>query len=140
MQGDLQAFDHCARVLQIAAAASTDNPPRIQVDLRLIPFLPNCPSILIVDEHDVQLIVPTRIDGPGDDFADQALLGILALQDKARGSSISWPFIDLFQRLSNFSVPIIKVEGAAVPGVEVAPVEPPPVQILADGEPHLAEG
>jgi hypothetical protein len=123
MIGDLQAFDHCARVLQIAYEARMDSPRRIQVDLRLIPFLPNCPSVLIVDDDDVQFTIPTRTDGPGDDFAALGLLGILAMKDKARGSGITWPFVDLLERLKDDSVPITKVEGAEVPGVEVAPVD-----------------
>ena len=135
MSGDVQAFNHCARILQIAAGAARDRPVRIRVDLRVIPFLPNCPSVLIVDDEDVQFTIPTRIDRP-DDFSSQGLFGVLAMKDKAQGSNITYHFRHLFNHLTNISIPIIKVEGATVPGVEVAPAD---VELLRNAGPSLSE-
>lgn len=121
MVGDLQAFDHCARVLQIKASADRAQSNRISVDVRLIPFLPNCPSVLLVDDREVQFTIPTRHDEPGDKYAELGLLGVLVMEDHANGEQICAPFVRLFDRLVKFSVFVRKIEGAEVPSVEVEP-------------------
>lgn len=104
-----QAFEHCRRVLEIARGASAiGGGRRIQVEIRIIPFLPNCPSILVVDERDMQFTIPTRADDPNeDDFAKQGLMGILSVEDKARGSQVVLHFMELFTRLTRFSTAVI---------------------------------
>ncbi|WP_433041965.1 hypothetical protein [Dactylosporangium sp. CS-033363] len=116
MEGDLQAFEHCARVLEIAAEAERRKlGDRIEIQIRLIPFLPNCPSILLVDDSDVQFTIPTRIDRPTDNYAQQGLHGVLAMEDFARGSQIVKPFEALFQRLVIVSQPVIKIDDEPEP-------------------------
>jgi len=110
MIGDEQVFEHCRRVLNIAGSAEKQRSDHLQVEIKVIPFLPNCPSILLVDNRDVLLAIPTRIDRPGDKFARQGMLGSLVMEDKARGSEICTPFEKLFDTLTQFSVTVIKVE------------------------------
>lgn len=111
MVGDEQAFEHCRTVLEIARAASAAGSRRIEVDIRIIPFLPNCPSILVVNERDMQFTIPTRADDPNeDDFARQGLMGILSVEDKARGSQVVNHFMGLFSRLKRFSTAVIGTE------------------------------
>jgi hypothetical protein len=109
MVGDIQAFEHCERVLRIAREAPQTTSPRIDVQIRVIPFLPNCPSMLLVDDRDLQFTIPTRIDQPGDTYARQGLHGILVMEDKARGSQFTLHFEDLFRRLSLDSAPVIGI-------------------------------
>lgn len=110
MVGDRQVLDHCVRVLDIAARAEEKGGDRIRIQIKVVPFLPNCPSVLLVDDKDVQFTIPTRIDRPGDSYARQGLLGVLVLEDKAGGSEICYPFEELFARLSHFSATVVKVE------------------------------
>ncbi len=124
MEGDLQAFEHCARVLAIAARADKrDHDTRISVDLRLIPFLPNCPAVLMVDDQHVQVTIPTRINLPARNYSSQGLLGLLVMDDKAKGDGVCWAFIGLFRRLRAFSLPVVRVEDSKVQTIiEVKPV------------------
>jgi hypothetical protein len=115
MVGDEQAFEHCRRVLEIKAAAKSHG-DKVRIDLRIIPFLPNCPSVLLVDRHQLQFTIPTRINEPGDHYAALGLLGVLVLND-IRGEKICKHFDELFNHLVNFSV--------FVRGVEPAAAEPP---------------
>ncbi|MGH3687705.1 MAG: hypothetical protein ACRDQY_14295 [Pseudonocardiaceae bacterium] len=80
MIGDMQVFEHCMRVLDIAARGEKQGSDRIRVQIKVIPFLPNCPSVMLVDDRDVQFTIPTRIDRPRDNFARQGLLGVLLLE------------------------------------------------------------
>lgn len=104
MVGDEQAFEHCARVLQVKATAARMQSDRVSIDIRLIPFLPNCPSVLLIDDDELQFTIPTRTDQPGSDFAALGLLGVLVMQDHANGTQICKPFSGLFDRLRNVSV------------------------------------
>ncbi|MGH3753237.1 MAG: hypothetical protein ACRDRP_11165 [Pseudonocardiaceae bacterium] len=110
MIGDKQVFEHCKCVLDIASRAERQGGDRIRVQIKVIPFLPNCPSMLLVDDRDVQFTIPTRIDRPGDKYARQGLLGVLVMEDKAGGSEISDSFEELFTRLSQFSATVTKIE------------------------------
>ena len=114
MGGDEQVFQHCGHVLQIRAAAAKEHSDKVRIDLRVIPFLPNSPSVLLVDEHDLQFTIPTRIDQPGDDYAALGLLGVLALQDM-RGDKICKHFVSLFDSLKTFSVFVKSVEPLDTP-------------------------
>lgn len=110
MIGDEQVFRHCGSVLNTATSADRKRIDRICVEIKVIPFLPNCPSILLVDNRDVLLAIPTRIDRPGDRFARQGLLGSLVMVDKANGSEICDPLEKLLDTLTKFSVTVIEVE------------------------------
>jgi hypothetical protein len=110
MIGDEQVFEHCRRVLEIASKAEKRGGDRIRVQIKVIPFLPNCPSVLLVDNRDVHFTIPTRIDRPGDRYARQGLLGVLVVEDKAGGSEISDSFDELFSRLTQFSATVTKIE------------------------------
>ena len=110
MIGDEQVFEHCKRVLEIASEAERRGSDRIRVQIKVIPFLPNCPSVLLVDNRDLYFTIPTRIDRPGDSYARQGLLGVLAVEDKAGGSEISDAFEELFSRLTQFSATVTKIE------------------------------
>jgi hypothetical protein len=127
MVGDEQAFDHCARVLKVKADADRLHSDKISIEVRLIPFLPNCPSMLIVDGMEMQFTIPTRIDQPGGDYAALGLLGVLVMQDNAKGTRICSPFTDLFDRLRSFSVFVKGVDGvpppATFPGLVVDSAE-----------------
>lgn len=115
MIGDKQVLEHCIRVLDIAARAEAQRSDRIRVQIRVIPFLPNCPSVLLVDDRDVQFTIPTRIDSPGDRYARQGLLGVLVLEDKAGGSEVCYPFEELFATLAQFSATVTKIDDE-IPG------------------------
>lgn len=115
MIGDRQVFEHCMRVLDIAARAEKQGNDRIRIQIKVIPFLPNCPSVLLVDDRDVQFTIPTRIDRPGDSFARQGLLGVLLLEDKAGGSEVCYPFEELFVKLAQFSAAVIKIDRGNLP-------------------------
>ncbi|MGH3717547.1 MAG: hypothetical protein ACRDRI_01665 [Pseudonocardiaceae bacterium] len=99
--GDIQVFEHCMRVLDIVTRDETREGERIRVQIKVIPFLPNRPSVLLVDDRDVQFIIPTRIDSPGDKCAQQGLLGAFVLEDKAGGSEVCYPFTKLFDKISS---------------------------------------
>lgn len=107
MDGDLQAFGHLDRVMEIAGRAGANH--RIDIQMRLIPFLPNCPSILLVDSEELQFTIPTRIDQPGDRFALLGLHGVMVMEDRASGSQLCDHFESLFSRLKTKSLPIVKV-------------------------------
>jgi hypothetical protein len=126
MIGDRQVFEHCRRVLDIAVRAETQRSDRIRVQIKVIPFLPNCPSVLLVDNRDVQFTIPTRIDRPGDSYARQGLLGVLMLEDKAGGSEICYPFEELFTKLGQFSATVIKID-TTIPAM-TDPLKPFPLQ------------
>jgi hypothetical protein len=111
MIGDRQVLEHCMRVFDIAARAEKQGSDRIRVQIKVIPFLPNCPSVLLGDSRDVLFTIPTRIDRPGDNYARQDLLGVLLLEDKAGGSEVCYPFEELFTKLVQFSAAVIKVNG-----------------------------
>lgn len=108
MAGDLQAFHHLGRVLQIAKSAGANG--WIDIQIRLIPFLPNCPSMLLVDNRELQFTIPTRIDQPGDYYALQGLHGVLVMEDRASGSQLCDHFERVFQRLKAKSLPIVNVQ------------------------------
>lgn len=114
MVGDQQMFDHCCRVLRIKASADKSHDDKVSIDLRLIPFLPNCPSVLLVDNQEMQFTIPTRIDQPGDRYAELGLLGVLVMEDHARGAKVCDPFVTLFNRLRDFSVFVRDIETDAV--------------------------
>lgn len=118
MIGDEQVFAHCKRVLEIASRARRQGGNRIRVQIKVIPFLPNCPSMLLVDDRDVQFTIPTRIDSPVDGYARQGLLGILAMEDNAGGSEICDSFKELFSRLMQFSATVIKIENGDLTAVD----------------------
>jgi hypothetical protein len=107
MEGDLQAFGHLARVMDIARHAGANR--RIDIQMRVIPFLPNCPSILLVDDEELQFTIPTRIDQPGDRFALLGLHGVMVMEDRASGTQLCDHFSSLFGRLKTKSLPIVKV-------------------------------
>ncbi|MEU1480329.1 hypothetical protein ACFYZ8_08515 [Streptomyces sp. NPDC001668] len=107
MAGDLQAFGHLARVMDIARHAGANR--RIDIQMRVIPFLPNCPSILLVDDEELQFTIPTRIDQPGDRFALLGLHGVMVMEDRASGTQLCDHFSSLFGRLKTKSLPIVKV-------------------------------
>ncbi|MFF4800937.1 hypothetical protein ACFY1U_21455 [Streptomyces sp. NPDC001351] len=107
MEGDLQAFEHLARVMDIARHAGANR--RIDIQMRVIPFLPNCPSILLVDDEELQFTIPTRIDQPGDRFALLGLHGVMVMEDRASGTQLCDHFSSLFGRLKTKSLPIVKV-------------------------------
>ncbi|WP_433298211.1 hypothetical protein ACQPZQ_20440 [Pseudonocardia sp. CA-142604] len=105
MAGDEQIFEHCQRILDIKASADRIRGAKVDIDLRLIPFLPNCPSLLLVDRREMQFTIPTRIDQPGDHYgAALGLHGVLVMHDHARGAKVCGHFEDLFMRLKDFSV------------------------------------
>ncbi|MGH3717511.1 MAG: hypothetical protein ACRDRI_01475 [Pseudonocardiaceae bacterium] len=115
MIGDVQAFKHCVEVLKIAKFAADRNSTMIDIKIHLIPFLPNCPSMLIVDNSEVAFTIPTRIDQPVDNYAQQGLHGVLLMQDKANGSQLCAKFEDLFNRLTGISQIVRKVEEDSQP-------------------------
>ncbi|HKR49825.1 MAG TPA: hypothetical protein VJT72_09645, partial [Pseudonocardiaceae bacterium] len=123
MSGDEQVFGHCKRVLQIVSRAERQGGERIRVQIKVIPFLPNCPSVLLVDNRDVQFTIPTRIDRPGDSYARQGLLGALAMEDNAGGSEIRDSFEELFSRLMQFSAAVIKIENGDPAAVDPLPAD-----------------
>lgn len=110
MSGDEQVFRHCRSVLNIVANADKKRINRIRVEIKVTPFLPNCPSILLVDNRDVLLAIPTRIERPDDRFGGQGLFGSIVIVDKAEGSEICDPLEKLFDTLTKFSVTVIRVE------------------------------
>jgi hypothetical protein len=107
MEGDLQAFEHLSRVMELARRAGANR--RIDIQMRVIPFLPNCPSILLVDDEELQFTIPTRIDQPGDRFALLGLHGVMVMEDRASGTQLCDHFSSLFGRLKTTSLPIVKV-------------------------------
>jgi hypothetical protein len=119
MVGDEQAFWHCKRVLEIAHRANK----HLDIEIRLIPFLPNCPSILLVDQRDIQFTIPTRIDelGGADTAPIQGLHGVLAMQDRKGGTQLCKPFEDLFHKLGTVSMKVIRVDDDANAGRPIAP-------------------
>lgn len=121
MIGDEQVFEHCKRVLEIVSRAERQGGDRIRVQIKVIPFLPNCPSVLLVDDRDVQFTIPTRIDRPGDNYARQGLLGVLVMEDNAGGSEICDSFEELFSRLIQFSAAVIKIENDDLTAVDPLP-------------------
>lgn len=112
MVGDEQAFDHCRRALRIKADAARAGSEKVSIEVRLIPFLPNCPSVLLIDGHLMQFTIPTRIDQPGNGYAALGLLGVLVIQDHAGGTMLCTPFAELFDGLRNLSVFVKGVDDA----------------------------
>jgi len=113
MEGDTQAFDHCAKVLDIAAEAGKGRRKGIDIKIRLIPFLPNCPSILLVDNREMQFTIPTRIDQSNERYARQGLHGVLVMEDRQGGSQICEHFAKVFSQLQPRSLTVVKVDNGA---------------------------
>lgn len=95
MAGDLQVFEHCQRVLEIASRANG----HLSIDIRVIPFLPNAPSILLIDECELQFTIPNRIDQSVPDQGRLGLKGVLVMEDRANGTQLSVYFDEIFNTL-----------------------------------------
>jgi hypothetical protein len=106
--GDLQALEHCRRVMEIERGAP---PGRIEVEIRVTPFLPNAPSILVVDNKEIQFTIPERKEG-GEKHGNQALLGVLVMRDRRNGKELCEPFQQIFRSLNAISQRIIGIEPA----------------------------
>jgi hypothetical protein len=104
--GDLQALDHCRRVIDIERAAQ---PGRIEVEIRVTPFLPNAPSVLVVDNEEIQLTIPQREKG-GEKHGSQSVLGVLVMRDRRDGKELCEPFEQIFRSLNEISQRVISIE------------------------------
>jgi hypothetical protein len=104
--GDLQAMDHCRRVIDIDRAAQ---PGRIEVEIRVTPFLPNAPSVLVLDNKEIQFTIPQREKG-GEKHGSLAVLGVLVMRDRRDGKELCEPFEQLFRSLNEISQHVVSIE------------------------------
>jgi hypothetical protein len=113
MVGDEQAYEHCKNVLRLAHGAHEE----LDIEIRVIPFLPNCPSVLLVDNRDLQFTIPTRLDELGgvDTIPMRGLHGVLVMEDRRGGAQVCEPFDQLFRTLSAVSIMVINVDGGPPP-------------------------
>jgi hypothetical protein len=105
MDGDMQVFEHCAEVERIKAAARTRS---LEIELKVCKFIPNCPSILIVDDRYVLFTIPVRHNELGSDGKHRTH-GVLHMTDLKGGQALVRYFADVFQSVANTGASVVRV-------------------------------
>jgi len=108
MAGDEEVFDHCQEAYTLNEKYRLDS--RINIDLFVVPYLPNSPSVLLIDDKELQFTIPTRVGSmSGAGAAHFELLGILQFVAK-RDAQLPLRFSEVFDSLRNIgSLRVTKV-------------------------------
>jgi hypothetical protein len=112
-QTDLQTFEHCRRVFETLSTSPRRN--RVDFDLAIRRPVLSCPSILVVDEEYVNLVIP----GENREFNEAGVRTKVALIEQAsvsiedRSGEIAQHYVQLIEQLAQEAMQIDEIVGAS---------------------------
>ena len=111
MQGDEQMFEHIQELLKLYSSDDTVH-QNLHLEILITPFLPNCPSILVVDDSKIQFTIPHRGADPLT-FGKQKLFGVLRMEDYKKGNELTEQFAELIDNLKLHSLNVTGISETA---------------------------
>ncbi|MCI0664558.1 MAG: hypothetical protein L0220_26155 [Acidobacteria bacterium] len=108
MVGDLQVYLHCHRVLKIKRDHGEPY-DKVEVSIHMSPPIPNCPSILLVDDKCMLFTIP-YIANQDDGGLQQRTDGVLFFEFLDEEKQIAQDFEKIISLIQKCTVPLLRVE------------------------------
>jgi hypothetical protein len=102
MEEDLQAFIHSYKVQNIKDTYGSHN-DGTRVSICLSEPVPNCPSMLLVDEKYMLFTIPTQIHRPGQP-THIGTHGVMLFQELANGKAFAEDFSSVFETIKDAAI------------------------------------